>query len=515
MKSSHYKGKPIKEGQRILIVTPEITYLPQGMGNMSNQMKAKAGGLADVSSTLVTELYNRGADVHVALPHYRKMFNIDVGRLMAKELRVYLNKLSPGRIHLAEDRAFYYCDSVYGNYNNENYKIALAFQREVINNIIPAVKPDLIHCNDWMTGLIPAYAKRVGIPCLFTIHNIHSNHITMETIEDRGIDAAEFWKYLYFQNHPHSYEESRSSNLVDMLGTGIFASSFINAVSPSFLKEIVDGYHDFIPPVIRSEIGQKYHHGFATGILNSPDTIDNPMLNKYLPCRYDHSNHVEAKRINKVQFQKLCGLELDPDAPILFWPSRLDPVQKGCQLLAHILYETIQRYSHLKLQVAFVANGSFQQVFKDIVNFHGLHQRVAVMDFKENLSHLGFGSSDFVLMPSYFEPCGLPQMIGTIYGTLPIAHATGGLKDTVEHLDVKQASGNGFSFKNYDPAALSWGIDEAMNFYQLPQEEKGTQISRIMRESTERFSHNETVTQYMDLYEKILNNPVIERRKML
>ena len=500
-----------KKKPRILIVTPEITYIPNGMGNMSNKMKAKAGGLADVSATLVTELYKHGADVHVALPHYRKLFNIDVGKLMQNELRVYLNNLSSERIHLAEDRAFYYCDSVYSNYGNENYKISLAFQREVINNIIPAVKPDLIHCNDWMTGLIPAYAKRVGIPCLFTVHNIHTNKLTMDLIEDRGIDAAEFWENFYFEKAPQSYEESRSSNPVDFLNSGIFASTFINTVSPTFLDEISLGHHDFIPHETQVEMSNKRAQGFASGILNAPDEGDNPRRDEGLVMKYDETNHVVAKRKNKVEFQKQCGLTINPDAPILFWPSRLDPVQKGCQLLADILYKTTETFAKDKLQIAIVANGVYQSVFKDIVSFHHLEGKVAVVDFDDTLSHLGFGASDFVLMPSRFEPCGLPQMIGAIYGTLPIVHDTGGLSDTVENLNVKNNTGNGFKFKDYDASALTWGIKEAIKFYKMDSAIKEAQITRIMAESNKRFSHEQTAAEYVKLYKQIMHHPVFNK----
>ena len=159
-----------RHNPRILVVTPEITYLPEGMGNYSHYLHAKAGGMADVSASLVAALFHLGADVHVALPHYRQMFHIDVGKLISEELRVYMSHLSNSRIHLAEDRIFYYCDRVYSNYSQDSMRQALAFQREVINNIIPSVEPDLIHCNDWMTGLVPAAARRMGIPCLFTLH---------------------------------------------------------------------------------------------------------------------------------------------------------------------------------------------------------------------------------------------------------------------------------------------------------------------------------------------------------
>ena len=148
-----------KKNPTILVVTPEITYLPAGMGNMANRMTAKAGGLADVSASLVSALFELGADVHVALPYYRKMFHMDVGNLVERELLVYKSVLPESRIHLAHDRLFYYRDRVYSGDNQVNPRIALAFQREVINNIIPVVRPDLVHCNDWMTGLVPAAAR--------------------------------------------------------------------------------------------------------------------------------------------------------------------------------------------------------------------------------------------------------------------------------------------------------------------------------------------------------------------
>lgn len=360
-----------------------------------------------------------------------------------------------------------------------------------------------------MTGLIPAYAKRVGIPCLFTVHNIHTNKVSMSQIEDRGIDAAEFWENLYFENAPESYEQSRDYNLVDMLNTGIFSSTFINTVSPTFLDEVSEGRHDFIPNHIRHEIRNKRIQGFASGILNAPNAIDNLRCDDSLSMKYNEKNFVEAKLVNKIKFQKECGLKVDPRAPILFWPSRLDPMQKGCQLLSDILYNIVENHSDVNMQVAIIANGVYQSVFKDIVHFHHLENRVAVIDFDDTLSHLGFGACDFVLMPSLFEPCGLPQMIGAIYGTLPIVHATGGLKDTISHLNVENNTGNGFIFNDYDSGALSWAIDEAVRFFKLDADVKNAQVKRVIIESNARFRHSETAAQYIKLYEKILHHSIL------
>ena len=210
MSARQARRKAAPKKPRILIVTPEITYLPEGMGNLAGQMSAKAGGMADVSASLVAALFDLGADVHVALPHYRRMFHEETAQLVADELRVYKSRMPNERIHLAEDRCFYYRDHVYSS-GNGNAKLALAFQREIINHVIPEVRPDLIHCNDWMTGLIPAAARRLGIPCLFTVHNIHTHKLTLAQVEDAGIDAAEFWGNLYYSRPPYNYFESRDA----------------------------------------------------------------------------------------------------------------------------------------------------------------------------------------------------------------------------------------------------------------------------------------------------------------
>ncbi len=508
-KSETVNVLPAVKKPRILIVTPEITYLPEGMGNLAGKMSAKAGGMADVSASLVASLFDLGADVHVALPHYRRMFHVDAAQLVSNELRVYMSRMPNSRIHLAEDRCFYYRDHVYSR-GDGNGKLALAFQREVINNIIPEVQPDLIHCNDWMTGLVPAAARRMGIPSLFTVHNIHTHKLTLGQIEDAGIDAAEFWANCYYSRPPYDYFESRDTNPVDLQATGIFAAHYINTVSPTFLKEIVSGWHDFIPDSVRNEIRSKDAAGCAFGILNAPDPTDNPAIDEKIPFGYTPETHREAKRKNKLAFQHALGLNEDPDAPLFFWPSRLDPVQKGPQLLTDILYRVLDKYWAQGLQVAVVANGVYQQPFWDIKNFHKLDGRLAIHDFDGRLSRLGLAASDFTLVPSLFEPCGLPQMEGPIYGSLAVVHNTGGLHDTVEMMDAEHSKGNGFIFDTYDSGGLFWAIDRAMDFYSLPADVREREVSRVMAESLRRFSHEACAKQYIALYESMLHRHLVK-----
>ena len=247
----------------------------------------------------------------------------------------------------------------------------------------------------------------------------------------------------------------------------------------------------------------------AAGILNAPDPSFDPEKDSKLIRRYSAKNYVTAKRENKRFLQKTLGLIQDDRAPLFFWPSRLDTIQKGCQLLADILYHVVSSYWEQNLEIVFVANGEFQGYFKEIVGFHNLQNRVAVCNFDENLARLAYGASDFILMPSRFEPCGLPQMIGPIYGSLPVAHDTGGIHDTITHLDTERNTGNGFLFETHDSGGLFWAIQQAMIFYGLPQAQKKRQIKRIMTQSAAAFNHAVTARHYIELYEKMLMRPLI------
>lgn len=493
---------------RILIVTPEISYLPEGLGNMADHMHAKAGGLADVSSSLVKSLYEAGADVHVALPNYRRLFQIDPCQFLDMELRHYHSKFPSDRVHLAEDRVFYYRNQVYSPYHEDNVRCSLVFQRELINHIIPHVRPDIVHCNDWMTGLIPAMTRRLGIPSLFTLHNIHSVKILLEQIEDTGIDTSEFWQHLFYEYPPYNYEECRSSNPVDMLTSGIFAAHWVNTVSPSFLDEIIRGEHDNIPDSVRAELANKQRLGFASGITNAPDPSYDPVSDKALALTFSTTNIMKGKAVNKRHFQKEMGLRQDENAALFLWPSRLDPVQKGPELLSDILAQLISRYSDIGIQVAFVADGSHAIHIQHIIEMDNLHDQVSIRPFEENLSRLGFAASDFMLMPSKFEPCGLTQMIALKYGCLPIVHKTGGLKDTIEHLSTETSQGNGFVFEDYDSNALDWAVGCAMDFFQLEYEIKDREITRVMEQAQYRFTHRQTAAQYIRLYEEMLGMPL-------
>lgn len=391
-------------------------------------------------------------------------------------------------------------------------RIALVFQREVINHIIPQVRPDLIHCNDWMTSLIPAMARRRGIKTLFTVHNIHTRQAVLSQVEEFGIDAAEFWMNLFFCGHPINYDHARGNVPVDLLTSGIFAAHFINTVSPRFLWEVVEGWHSVVPDSVRNELRNKYHAGCASGILNAPDPTYDPETDTALTAQFSVDDAMAGKVANKTALQHELGLSVDPDAPMFFWPSRLDPVQKGPQLLTDILYSIVSDYWDKNLQVVVIANGPHQHWLQQIVDAFDLHDRVAVADFNEPLSRMEYASSDFMLMPSLFEPCGLPQMTSPLYGSLLVIHATGGLFDTVRQLDVSTSSGNGFRFDHHSADGLRWAIDQAMEFYSFPVDVREREIQRVMRESKREFTHERVAKDYITIYEQMLERPLVEKK---
>jgi starch synthase/alpha-amylase len=217
---------------RILIVTPEVSHLPDGMGAIADRISVGSGKLADMAATLIAALFEQGADVHVALPDYRAMFCQEGGTGSRNGPPSLENKNFQERIHLAKDRAFYYLKSPFVNNSHEDKRIALAFQREVMNTIVPRVWPDFIHCVGWRTGLIPALARKINIPCLFTVTETDSFKTTLSEIEDRGIDGAAYWQYFYYDDFPSSYEETREANPVDFLASGILAAHFVSVLCP-------------------------------------------------------------------------------------------------------------------------------------------------------------------------------------------------------------------------------------------------------------------------------------------
>ncbi len=499
---------------RILLVTPEVTELPSGIGNLANFVHAKGGGLADISAALVAEMVRLGLDVHIALPKYERQI-CDFANISRSELdRLTSLFQNSEAIHLVQDSSFAYIKDVYEAKGvNSALHRAEAFQRAVINQVFDVAMPGhgkmLVHCNDWMTGLIPAAAKSRGIPSIFTLHNVHTNKDTLRSLERCGIDVSRFWRDLYLEKHPDFVPNPWDTIGVDFLLSGIKASNIVNTVSPTFLLEIVNGYFpDIVSWQVREEVKAKYHAGCAAGILNSPKSNVDPRIAVGLKRNFDESTVMEAKRENKVEFQQQMGLQANPDAPLFFWPHRLYE-QKGPQLLAEIAHNLMLQYAKDGMQIAIVGNGDkrWEEFFGSLAT--ASNGRMACRRFNDALSELGKAAADFILMPSLYEPCGLPQMEGLRYGTLPVVRATGGLKDSIQHLDIAHDTGNGFVFNDFKSDAMAWAIHEAMRYWRQPFAGRERTTRRVMRESMSNFNLENTTLQYVALYERLLGEKLI------
>lgn len=257
---------------RILFVTAEAAFTPEWTGSRPEFISAHAKGFGDFPVKLISDLLDLGVNVHVAQPDYRKIFAM----LSRNEKTNSSIKLPIDRAHLAEDRAFFYSNPIHYNSEWENIRISLSFQREVINQIIPRVQPDLIHCHDWMTGLIPAAAKEFEIPCLFTVQNPDTAKSFLSCVEDRGIDAALFWQHLFYDRFPGGYEETRDTNPVDLLLSGILAAHHVNTASPALMSEIFEGRSGFFYSPLRQMLAQKWNAGCAYVIPGPANPTLNP-----------------------------------------------------------------------------------------------------------------------------------------------------------------------------------------------------------------------------------------------
>ena len=498
-----------KEGPRILVATPEATYLPYVHGQVLTVSGARAGGLSDLSACLLHSLHDRRVDVHVAIPDYRNVFRRNTLFAEGGGRQRRYERLPAANIHLAKDRCFFYQPQLSGLPVAGNIRIALAFQREIINRIIPEVQPDLIHCFDWMTGLLPAAVRDYGIPCLFTLYNLNSAKATLAAIEDRGIDAAFFWQNCYFDHMPGRYEDIRDANPVDFLTSGIFASHAVDMVSTALSRYVLSENENGLPPGLRREIRNKHTAGCLHAFDHAPGPAFNPAADRFLCQRYTPANHRLGKATNKLCIQDKLHLPLDSTVPLFFWPARLESLCSGCALIFEILPIILDRFRACNPQFIFIADGDLREDIDVWTRESNAARRVVVSEFNAGLQHLAYAAADFVLIPVGFEPSGWPCKISQRYGALPIAHGAGTIQDAVVHLDGNGDLGNGFVFRNLDATGLIWAVEEAMAFFQKPAAVKAAHLQRIMTERLTRDDKAKTLDQYIALYENLLQRPLI------
>ncbi|OHB65583.1 MAG: hypothetical protein A2Y76_12295, partial [Planctomycetes bacterium RBG_13_60_9] len=344
----------------VLIITPETARLPsEGMGQFAKYVSGKSGGLGEVISALCKGLSVRGIPVHLLTINLAARFREEAG-LTESEWIQKRHRLNPENVHLVSSSIY---EGYRSAYDGSPLANAAEFQRQIVNTYIKEIRSmyegrAILHTNDWMAGgVLSAYAKLRGIPVLHTVHNTHTGHVPLDMFY--GVNLQKIWTALYI-----SIENQQ--RCVDCHATAIKNATKISYVGERFLKEVVGDYfldRPIIPWSVREETKVKYWDRSVLVIPNgiSPDTypenqaedpeVDKPGLARRF-CPDD--NIVEAKRLNLVKFQRKMGLTVDPDAVLLYWPSRLDPVQKGVELLEDIAQHFVNL--HPGVQIAVVAD---------------------------------------------------------------------------------------------------------------------------------------------------------------
>jgi glycogen synthase len=494
------------EKTAVLLVSPETGRLPDGMGSLARYISGKAGGLGEVVSTLCEGLRERGIDCHLATLNLKKRFQRE-SNMDEHAWREIRYKVDPDKVHLVSSSIFANLSCAYSGNPILN---AAEFQKEVVNNIIKTVRAKnggrlILHTHDWMAGgLVTAYAKSRGCPVLHTVHNVHTGHIPADMLF--GIDVDSLTWNIYFSD-----EQGR--RCIDSQATAIKSATLVNFVGEKFLKEIIEDYfldRSFIPPSVRQEVKTKYYSGSALSIINAPSPGMYPEHCEHLVRMYGPDDDViTAKRENLVEFQKRTGLIVNPDAILLYWPSRLDPTQKGIELLEETAFRFV--IEHGDVQIAVVGNGvERDQTHEEFMGriAYASGGKITYQRFSEALSMLGYAAAGDVFGASLYEPCGQIDQIGNLFGATATNRDTGGYHDKIEELRLEidgapRDEGNGFLFNNYDPGGLWHGLAKSVNFHRKPIEIREQQIKRIMRESRKKYDLTTMVDEYIRLYERL------------
>ena len=468
---------------------------------------AKTGGLADVAGALPKALSRLGQDVRVVMPRYNSARIIEAGQPTHSELVVPFDggeRRSAIYVDRSGEVPFYFVDApeyfarggLYGEHD-DGERFAY-FSRSIVEFARSIDGPyDIIHLNDWMTGLVPLYLNSVysgdaalaRIRTLFTIHNMAFHGLFPAGLLPKvGLPD---WAYRT-ENGIEFYGEASS------LKAGLVFSDAISTVSPRYALEIqTPEFGERFDGLLRARSKDLF------GILNGVDYDEwNPAIDPYIAARYTPDN-LTGKRECKLDLLSSFGLPADPNRPLIGCISRLSD-QKGFDLLLPIINNILDRGTVLVL----LGSGAeyYERAFQSLKETR--RDQVGVyLGYSNELAHKIEAGADMFLMPSRFEPCGLNQMYSLKYGTIPIVRAAGGLDDTIENFDRTTGRGNGFKFYDYDAARLLEKIYEALLVYADPNLWRKL-ISDAMNAD---FSWDRSARQYVEVYEKLAQHRAAAR----
>jgi len=474
---------------------------------------AKVGGLADVVYGLCHELEIRGNDVEIILPKYDCMRYDQIYGLR----RTYDDLWVPfyerwvhcsvffGFIHGRKcffiephsERNFYNRGIFYGH-SDDPERFAF-FCRAALEFMFKSNKhPDIIHCHDWQTGIVPVLLfdmyKSYGMThprVCYTLHNLKHQGVTGEYIlRAVGLNRPDY--YL----HPDRLRDNLNHSAVNLMKAGIVYSNFVTTVSPSYAFEIRHSELSY-------GLGHTLHvHGHKFGgILNGIDyDVWNPEIDRHIPCRYNIDSVQDKYRDKEALCHKLLLRQLYK--PIVSYIGRLD-LQKGVGLIRDAIFYSLSKGCQFVLLGSSPDHGinnDFLQLKHHLNDNPDCHIEIG---FNEDLSHLIYAGSDMIIVPSLFEPCGLTQMIALKYGTVPVVRATGGLRDTVFDADYCHKpyhERNGYVFNDFNFKGIESALVRAIGmWYSYPKHFRELMTNGMRYD----FSWNHPAYHYLNIYEHI------------
>ncbi len=458
---------------------------------------SKTGGLADVVGTLPKSLKKLGFDARVITPYHRciknkyadkveHMFDFYVN-LGWRTQYCGIEKLILDGVYIyLVDSEFYFGDKIYrgGEAEGEQY----AFFTRAVLDAIPNLDftPDIVHCNDWHTAMLPMLAKtqyknamQEKLHWLLTIHNIaYQGKFGFDYVQD----------LLGVEDKYYTPEFMELNGCASFLKAGCVFADRINTVSPTYAEEIKTAYFgEGLEGILSARSNE------LSGIINGIDTkVFNPYTDSALPSRY-HKGRLSGKKLCKLDLQKNFGLEQRDNVPVFAMVTRMTE-QKGFDLVECMLDE-LMMYNDMQFFLLGSGDKEYEKFMRDAEKrYKG--RLCAYIGYNEELSHRVYAGADFLLMPSRFEPCGLSQMIAMRYGTLPIVRETGGLKDSVKPYNKYNGEGTGFSFADFNAHEMKDAIMLALDCYRSPDV-----MSSLVRQAMEAdFSFDRSSEEYAMLY---------------
>jgi len=467
---------------------------------------AKAGGLGDMVSALSVELARQGHDVRVVLPRY---YSIDPGRLrrlkdplgipmgQKEEWCAVGTAMLPGSevpVYFIEHQALFGRDGIYAGKAGlefvDNLRRFTLLSRGALQLVkMLKWKPDVVHAHDWPAALAPVYLntleekgffRKTG--SVFTIHNLAHQGVFPK-------DQIEHTELVWEQFHSAGLEDHDQLNV---LKAGLHNADVLTTVSPTYAEEIqTPEYGHSLDGLLRHRSDDLF------GVLNGMDYgLWDPMNDDHLPAPFS-AESLGGKAACKQALQEVMGLEVDPDVPLYGMVSRLVEQKGFGELCGPTHGRLFNLCDDFDLQFVILGTGE-KWCEEELATLAGRLPNLAVdLEFNEPLAHLIMAGSDFLLVPSAFEPCGLTQMYAMRYGTLPIVRATGGLADTVASYDEQTGEGTGFAFDLLTPSSIYNTVGWSLWAWHNRPEHIALMQQRAM---SERFSWELSAARYAELY---------------